>query len=177
MAKKYVKDYRLSDSLDAKGRIRTEYEYIGGSYYRCADSATAAAKSRLLVILCTIGWVCWLLPLLFNNGSMRLAYISFPFIFAALTLWLLSTSAYTAVTAPDPMKHKQSDRLTNMLPGTALATAILSGIALIGTCVSAIFRIGELKSYDWLFGGCAAVVCAVGIIAFSQRKFFRTEER
>ena len=36
--KKYAKDYRLTDSLDERGRIRTETEYIG-AYYRFAGAA------------------------------------------------------------------------------------------------------------------------------------------
>lgn len=177
MAKKYVKDYRRSDSWDAGGRLSSEYEYIGGSFYRLTDAPTAKRKSRLLAGLCVLGWLCWLLPLLFNNGAMHLFYISYPFIFCALTLWMLSMAAYTALTAPDPMKHKQSDRLTGWLPGTALATAILSGIALIGLFIALIFHLGTLNAYDWLFGSCAAVLCAASITAFSQRRFFRTEER
>lgn len=177
MARKYVKDYRLSDPTEAGGRLRTEYEYIGGSFYRCTDALTAKRKARLLIGLCAVGWLCWLAPLLFNNGAMHLFFISYPFIFCALTLWMLSMAAYTALTAPDPMKHKQSDKLTSWLPGTALATAILSGIALLGLLIALIFRIGTLNAYDWLFGSCAAIVCGAGITAFTQRKFFYTEER
>lgn len=177
MARKYVKDYRPTDSLDAHGKLHTEYTYVGGSFYRLSDAQTFRRRSRLLAVLCVLGWIFWLVPLLFNNGAMHLFFISYPFIFCALTLWMLSMAAYTALTAPDPMKHKQSDKLTNWLPGTALATAILSGIALIGLPVAVIFRIGTLNAYDWLFGGCALALCGVGITAFTQRGFFRTEER
>lgn len=177
MARKYIKDYRQTESLDARGKLRSEYEYVGGSFYRVADAQTAKHRTRILIELCALGWLCWLVPLLFNNGAMHLFFISYPFIFCALTLWMLSTAAYTALTAPDPMKHKQSDKLTNWLPGTSLATAILSGISLIGLLVAVIFRIGTLNAYDWLFGICAALVCGAGILAFTQRSFFRTEER
>lgn len=177
MSKKYVKDYRLSDSPDANGRLRTEYEYVGGSFYRTAEASVAKQKSILLAVLCGIGWVCWLVPLLFNNGAMHLFYISYPFIFTALTLWLLSMAAFTALTAKEPLKHKQSDRLTNWIPGTSLATAILSGIALIGVIVTLIFWPEKLNGFDWMFGACAAVLCADGIVAFCQRRFFQTEER
>lgn len=177
MANKYIRDYSLSDSLDAKGRIRTETSYIGGSFYRTVDAVTAKKKSILVAILCALGWVLWIVPLLFNNGAMHLFFISVPFIFCALTLWMLSMAVYTALTTLEPMKHKQSDRLTNWLPGTALATAILSGISLIGLLVAVIFRLGALNGYDWLFGGCAAALCAVCIAVLSQKKFFRTEKR
>ena len=177
MSKKYVKDYRLSDSVDANGKLYTEYEYIGGSFYRTADAATAKQKSVLLAVLCGVGWACWLVPLLFNNGAMHLFYVSYPFIFAALTLWLLSMAAFTALTAVEPMKRKQSDRLTNWIPGTSLAAAILSGVALIGVIVTLIFRPEKLNGFDWLFAACAAALCAIGITVFCQRKFFQTEEK
>lgn len=177
MSKKYVKDYRLSDSVDASGKLHSEYQYIGGSFYRTAEPSVARHESVLLAVLCGIGWVCWLLPLLFNNGAMHQFYISYPYIFAALTLWLLSMAAYTALTAPDPMTHKQSDKLTNWIPGTSLATAILSGIALVGTVVTMIVRPDLFNSFDWLFIACAAVLCGIGVTVFTLRKFFKTEER
>ncbi len=177
MGRKYIKDYRRTEIEDAGGRLRDEYEYIGGSFYRTADAVTAKKSSILLAALCGIGWACWLVPLLFNNGAMHQFYISYPFIFAALTLWLLSMAAYTAVTAPDPMIRKQSDRLTNWLPGTSLATAILTGIAVIGTAVTMIVRPDAFNAYDWLFLACAVVLCGIGITVFILRKFFKTEER
>lgn len=177
MAKKYVKDYRPSDTVDARGRLHTEYEYIGGDYYFCEGLQPVRSRARVLCILCAVGWASWLAPLLFNNGAMHLPYISFPYIFAALTLWLLSMAAYTALTVAEPMKRKQSDRLTNWLPGTTLATAILSGIALLGTLATRIFRADALNAYDWLFGICAVLLCAAAVAVFSQRKHFRTQMR
>lgn len=182
MAKKYVKDYRLKDSIDANGRIHSEAEYVGGSFYRCTDADTAKRKSVFLACICAFGWLAWLLPLLFNNGAMHLFYLSYPFIFCALTLFLLSMAAYTALTAPDPMKHKPSDRLNKWIPGTALTTAILAGVVLAGLALTVIFRFDvrlghTLNAYDILFAVCAAAVCAAGITAYTQRKFFRTEER
>ncbi len=177
MGRKYIKDYRPSETEGVGGRLRTEYEYVGGDFYRTADAATAKKTSILLAALCGIGWACWLVPLLFPNGAMHLFYISYPFIFAALTLWLLSMAAYTAVTAPDPMIRKQSDRLTNWIPGTSLATAILSGIAAVGTVVMRIIRPDAFNAYDWLFLPCAVVLCIIGITVFILRKYFRTEER
>ena len=176
-SKKYVKDYRSIDTVDSKGRLHTEYEYIGGAYYFCEDAGTVRRKAILLAALCGAGWLFWLLPLLFNNGAMRLPFISFPYIFTALTLWLMSMSAYTALTAHEPMKHKMSVRLAKWLPGTSLAAAILSGVALLATAAAYVFGIGSLNTYDWLFASCAALVCASAIICHTQKKFFRTEER
>lgn len=177
MGRKYVKDYRRSESADAGGRLRAEYEYIGGSFYRTADAVDAGKYSILLAVFCVIGWVCWLVPLLFNNGAMHQFYISYPFIFAALTLWMLSMAAYTAVTVKEPMKRKQADRLRNWIPGTSLATAILSFIALAGTVITMIVRPDLFNSFDWLFIACAAVLCGIGVTVFTLRKFFKTEER
>lgn len=176
-SKKYVKDYRSISTVDSKGRLRTECEYIGGDFYFCTDAGTVRRKTKLLAALCVAGWIFWLLPLLFNNGAMRLPFISFPYIFTALTLWLMSMSAYTALTVHEPMKHRPSVRLTKWLPGTSLATAILSGVALLGTAAAYVFSIGSLNSYDWLFASCAALVCAAAIVCHTQKKFFKTEER
>lgn len=176
-SKKYVKDYRSIETVDSKGRIRKEYEYIGGSFIFLEAAEVVRRRAKLLAVLCAAGWIFWLLPLLFPNGAMRLPFISVPFIFSALTLWMLSMSAFTAATAQEPMKHKRSARLTKWLPGTSLATAILVGVALIGTAVAYLFSIGNLNAYDWLYAGCAVMLCADAFICFTQRSFFRMEER
>ena len=177
MAKKYVKDYRLNETIDERGRIRSDAEYIGGSYYLQQDRATARTRGRVLAAVCAVSWICWLVPMLFNNGSMHIAFISYPYIFIALTLWLRSMALYTALTLTQPMKHKDSDRLTNWLPGTSIATIVLSGVVLIGLGVSVVFHIGTRNSYDWLVLAGDAVLLAGGIFTLTQRKFFRTEER
>lgn len=176
-SKKYVKDYRSIETVDAKGRIRAEYEYIGGNFFYIEEAATVRRKTKLLTALCAAGWIFWLLPLFFNNGAMRLPFISVPYIFTALTLWMVSMSAYTGLTVKEPMKRKPSVRLTSWLSGTSLATAILSGIALTGMVVAFLFDIGSLNAYDCLFAPCATLVCAAAILCFTQRKFFKTEER
>ena len=177
MSKKYIKDYRLNEFFDAKGKVHTDYEYIGGSFFYIAEPQIVQRKSRQMAATCAVGWISWLLPLLFNNGAMRLPYISVPFIFSALTLWLLSSTVYITVTASEPLKHKQSDRLNKWIPGTSLATSILAGIALLGLLVSLVFKIGTQNNYDILFAAGAALECACGILCFTQGKFFRTEER
>lgn len=176
MAKKYVKDYRLTDSVDTRGKLCTETEYIGGQFYFQQGAAAVRARAKVLAGFNAAAWAAWLTPLLFNNGAMHIAFISFPYLFAPLPLWLMSMAVYTALTTPEPMKHKQSDRVCNLLPGGSIAAAILSGIALIGLGISLIFHIGTHNSFDWLFGICAALLLAAVLVIFSQRKFFRTEE-
>lgn len=177
MAKKYVKDYRLNETVDERGRIRSNAEYIGGSYYLKRDSAAVRTRAWILTAACAVSWICWLVPMLFNNGSMHIAFISYPYIFIALTLWLRSMALYTALTLTQPMKRKESDRLTNWLPGTSIATIVLSGVVLIGMGVSLVFNIGTRNSYDWLVLAGDLVLLAGSIFTLTQRAFFRTEER
>lgn len=177
MSKKYIKDYRLNETFDERGRVHTDYEYIGGCYFYFEDAELVRMKTRLLTAICVACWILWLLPLLFNNGAMRLPFISVPFIFAALTLWMLSSTVYIALTAAEPLKHKQADRLKKWIPGTALATSILSGAALVGLLISIVFKIGSHNQFDALFAVCAALICIGGVVCFTQKKFFQTEKR
>lgn len=176
-SKKYIKDYRSIEIFDSRGRLHREHAYIGGDYYYCEEAGAVRRRAKLLALLCAVSWICWLVPLLFNNGAMRLPFISVPTIFTALTLWLTSMVAYTALTVQEPMKRRPADRLAKWLPGTTLATAILTGVALVGTAVALIFGIGALNAYDWLFASCMLLVCAAAILCYSQRRFFKTEER
>ena len=58
--KKYAKDYRLSESLNERGRIRTEAEYIGAYYRYSAGYAEARAQISRILLITAIGCVLFL---------------------------------------------------------------------------------------------------------------------
>ena len=62
--KQYSRDYRLIDSVDERGRVRTETEYIGSFYRFAADYETVRAVQRRLRHLSWLAAGCFLLSLL-----------------------------------------------------------------------------------------------------------------
>ena len=65
VTRKYIRDYKLSESVTARGGIRTEAVYVG-KYYAFEDAALAERAARLLrlavSLTCSMLMVgaCWL---------------------------------------------------------------------------------------------------------------------
>ena len=166
---KYVRDYRLVENIDERGRVRTETEYIGDSYFFVRPT-DAAREKKIALALCAAGWIAFVLALTPNSAAMRTVYVALPFAFTALPLGMLTELAISTALAREPLEHYQADKLENSYPPRAMATALLPGIALIGQAVRWILGPGGMGWGDVVFTVCAAVVVCCGALAFTRRK-------
>ena len=57
---RYVSDYHLADSLDERGRIRTEVEYVGSLYSFSAPAEKVRQAKKRSLGLCAAGWVAYI---------------------------------------------------------------------------------------------------------------------
>ncbi len=159
---RYSKDYRLSDSLDERGRIRTEAEYIGKDFrFRRSGTARQAAKKTLG--LCTVpgnGFLAALCPV---SDVGRALYAVLPCAFTAVPLWLLTATALAALRVKEPFMRREQERFTVRFPGAALFAAILPGLALLGGGLRMLFGTVEHLSGDivFLIGNAAVLVSAI----------------
>ncbi len=168
MARKYIKDYRLTERMDGSGRIRTNYEYIG-AYYRYAAGAEAVRREkRRLIAACVIGWAAFAGGLLPTSEASRAVYAVLPYLFAALPLGLLTGAVLTAMPKSEPLRHQQADILTVRYPPAALWTAILAGAAILGALVRLLVS-DRADGGDIAFFLCAAILVGVGLFAYSRR--------
>lgn len=169
--KKYIRDYRLVETIDERGRIRSDYEYIGSEYVYVLGADTVRREKRTLLVLIAVGWLAFLGGLLPSAAGMRALYVALPFLFAAVPLGVMTDTLLTAAPKTEPLRHPQADRLENRYPLSALWTSILSGAALLGECVRLVIG-AERTGGDFLLLAAAAVLAAVGICAFSRRGRF-----
>ena len=58
--RKYLKDYRLVETVDERGRIRTGYEYIGPDYRYARGLETALKARRQALAACGAGMLAFL---------------------------------------------------------------------------------------------------------------------
>ena len=166
--KRYIKDYRLVESVDDRGRIRTTYEYIGPAYgYVLGPEAAGREKRRILAVL-VLGWLAFFGALLPDAGVMHGVYVALPFVFAALPLGLVTDVVLTALPKDEPLRHQQADLLSNRYPPAALLTAILPGVSLIGALIR-LLLIGTAHWGDGVFAVCALALIACGWYLFSRR--------
>ena len=87
---RYVKDYRLVETFNEKGRVRTEYEYIGEDYWFTAGAASVRKAKRGVTAGCVLAWLSFIAALWPVSTAMHTIYTAFPFAFSALPLGLLT---------------------------------------------------------------------------------------
>ena len=166
---RYIKDYRIVETVNERGRIRSNYEYIGAAYVFAADAKTLYRARRFALAACLIGWLAFLGALLPNSTAMRTFYVSLPFAFAALPLWLLTEDAVFAFRAKEPLEHRHADRLANRYPAAAVFTAALPAVSLIGELVT-LLRGLDLRAGDIAFTLFAALLLGCGAVSYRGRK-------
>lgn len=174
--RKYVKDYKLNQTVDERGRLRSDPEYVG-SYFVFKESLDKVREqAKKCLIACGIGWTAFAASLFLNTGSMRLFHISLPYAFTAIPLWLLTDVTIKALKAKGKMQHRESDEMNQKYPGASMWTAVLTVFALLGMLIAVIFKIGSLGKADILFALLASTVCACGAYCFKYKSTFTTEE-
>lgn len=166
--KRYIKDYRLIETVDERGRIRSDYEYIGADYRYVLGAEAAGRERRLLLALWGAGALAYVGALLPRSGGMTAVYAALPFLFTAIPLGIGIDTVLTAMPRREPLRHQQADMLENRYPSAALWTAILPAASLIGQLVRLLLG-GAAYWGDGVLALCAAVLTAVGAVLFSRR--------
>lgn len=170
MAKnRYIKDYRIVETVNERGRIRSDYEYIGQPYYFAAKADRIRRAKKSLTALCVLAWIAWICAMLPDNTAMRTWYVSFPFAFAAIPLAMMGDLVFSLLRVREPMERRDADRLENRWPPRCLAAAILSGLALLGEAVN-LMRGLPMKGGDGIFTLCALVILVCAVLCFRERK-------
>ena len=148
---KYSRDYRLIDSVDARGRIHTETEYVGENYgFREGERAARTAAKRM-AFFCALAWLCWLAALFPPSTAMKTLYAALPCAFTALPLWLFSSAVVTALRVRVPFVHRDADRLNFRLPAAGMFSALFPAFALLGELLSLFFARPAVLPGDWVF--------------------------
>ncbi len=176
MAKgKYIKDYRIVESLDSRGRIRVETEYIGEPYVFVSGLEKARKVRDLALLLCLGAWLSFVGALIPNSAGMRTLYVSLPFAFTALPLGMMSSLLLGSLGVKEPMEHRLADRFENRYPALALGLTALPAFSLIGEGVLWLGG-GQMLPGDAVFAPCAALLFACGLGCFLQRGKLRTRK-
>lgn len=170
MARKhYARDYRLIDSVDERGHIRTDTEYIGAYYrYTGGYEAAQAARKRLWVSALGAGF-CFLLALLPRSTASLTMYVTLPFLFAALPLGLLLAALYRLRQLGQRLDRRAADIVNDHLPARCLALFLLPLLALAGEGI-ALLRGAAFLPGDALFLAGALGCAGCGLVCFKARR-------
>ncbi len=175
VTRKYVKDYKFSESVTEGGKIKTEAVYVG-DYFRFVDPKAAAKIRKYLLPLTILAWILYIIPLFPLTAAMHLMYVALPYAFAALPLGYLTASAVWFLRDKEPLVRSQADKISTRIPICTTWTMILTGIALVGEIVTAIADPGRMLVWDIAFSVCTAAVFGIAVWVFSHRADLKTKK-
>ena len=172
---RYESDYRLTERVDPRGRVRRDAEYIGTEYRYVLEPAALRRARRGVLIACAAGAAAFIGALLPHSAASHTIYITLPFVFTALPLGIAAETVLSAPRGGGTLERRQADRLSNRFPAAAAFIVILCGIALIGEGVRALTG-GDLSAGDAVFSACAALEAACGVFLLNKRRSFDTRK-
>ena len=171
---RYIADYRIVETVDERGRIRSGYEYIGAPY-DYAEGADAVKRARGRVAgCCAAGWTAYAAALAPVSKAARALYTALPFAFIALPLFMISALCADLFRQKPPFEHRFADRLENRGPACSFFTALLGAVALAGEAVNALR--GGLLPGDAAFAAGAAALVACGVACHRQWRDLKCEK-
>ena len=86
---RYAKDYILDETTDENGQVSFQYNYHGPVYKLTADQRL----NRQVRLLTCLSWLLFVTAMLPKSHAMHVWYVSLPFAFAAIPLWLMARIA------------------------------------------------------------------------------------
>lgn len=169
---RYVGDYRIVESIDGRGRVKSDYEYIGAPWVYAGDAATVKAARSRVALCCAVGWAAWVAALIPVSSAMRSLFVALAFAFAAIPLALATGTALSLFREKPPFEHRHADRLENRAPACTFFTALLAVAALIGEAVNTL-RGAAMLPGDAVFSACAVILAACAVICHRQWRRLR----
>ena len=170
MAKnRYAKDYRLVETWDERGKVKTTYEYIGSPFrFSCTDETVEKEKKKVVVFMVT-GWICYVAALLFRSQAMHALYVALPFAFTGIPLFIYTDIVFSFRKMQEPLEHRHADRMNNRYPPVTLLLTVFSLYALAGEAVNLAMK-RDLFPGDMVFIAGAFGLFWIGMLAFRSKK-------
>ena len=173
---RFGKDYRLIETFDQKGRVRTTYEYIGDSYVFCSEAETVGRVKRHAPVRCLCGWLFWIAALSLPSGAGRKLYAVLPLAFSAVPLVFLTEYAVTLRKLKEPLEHRHADMLENRYPTAAMFLSILAFFSFAGE-TAGLLTGGGFSAGDALFLAGSAGLFFAGVLSLRARSQISVQKR
>ena len=156
ISKKYLNDYIVEKVTDERGRTRSQAVYVGGDY-TFVPSVTKTDK-RIVAALSVVSDFAFIGAFALRTQAAMVAYVIVPFVVTLISLYIMSVSAFSFLFAKDIIKRYDAERTARRFYPSALISAVLAGVALIGFAVFLIRSADEFLSGDILFCLMALIV-------------------
>ena len=170
VTRKYIKDYKFSESLE-NGKVKTTAVYVG-DYYEFVNADMARRGRMIMLPICIIAWLLFVGVLVPNTTASHLMYVLLPYAFIAIPLGYASSSVFTGFRAEKRMIRSEKEKVWDRLHGISIFGMILSAVSFLGVVISAIAGVRLSGIWDILFAVVCAVLFALFLLLFIFRKVF-----
>ncbi len=175
VTKKYVKDYKFSETVTERGRIKTEAVY-SGRYFRLKDASGAKKAAVPMLVMLGVLWLLVAAALVPNSGAAHILYVLVPYAFSALPLGKLTQSMLFVRRAGDKLIRSEADKISGQLPSAAVWLMILSGVPAAGLALTLLINKTAPGGADVFFAFVCAALFGAGAGIFRRRSVFSSEE-
>jgi cytochrome bd-type quinol oxidase subunit 2 len=177
VTKKYVKDYRLENQKNKKGKDVTRPVYAGNYFvFEKSPEEVKRARTRLTVYgaLAVICFVAGLLSYV-NKGFSAQYYTLFPFAFCAFPLLYLGFAVYAFYAFKGRATREQKEKMIDRLEKSGLVTVVLSALCMVGLLIAMILKIAGKETRpvtvnDFIFIAAAVLLLVISLLVFGLRK-------
>ena len=188
---KYVGDYHLTEEFDGKGRIHHTLSYIGKPYFFDAEPDEVIRGRKRLIVMCAAAFAVYLAAMVPASDMMHYFYVSLPFAFCAVPLFLLIKTLLsvpaTAQKLAQPLERRQADRISNSIPQYSVFLMVLAAGALAGTAIAWIRNIiagddpgtvmTDRFSGNLVFTAMASALAVLAVMIFRKRSVLSVHEQ
>ena len=173
---KYVKDYRLYQYFDEKGKVHSRTEYAGAHFEYVREPSQMKRDFRLLLLCCAAGWLLFIASLIPVTAALHRVCFSLPFAFCAVPLWFVSTALFTFYRAEPPLTRRESDIVFRRLKPVSIVYMVLAFGSLAAFVIAYIVDKSDFSAVDVIPLASSAVLSASSALVFAKKDSFQTRE-
>jgi len=168
ISKKYLKDYRIDEYIDANGRVKSEAVYIGGDY--TLSPQVSAGDKRLVMLLSVLSGSFYCGALIPVTRAARVAYVVMPLALSALPIFLMARAALSLLTAKVAMPREKAEGITDRLPLCALMAAMLAAASFLSLIITAAASWDGAGAGDYIYAACSLALSLTAAAAFLKTR-------
>ena len=173
-SKRYLKDYKLTPELTAKGRLSPVASYVGAYHRFTAEPAELERAKRLYQILTAVAVLLLVLQLWYTDLMDReRRFLLLPMAFNIFPAFGTVMGVLRLRIAPPRMTQRQRDRICNRLPAFSLGFMVLAVLSFAATvaqlCLHGVILPTTLYCAD------ALALSVLTVFIFRLRRVLKTE--
>ena len=171
-----IRKYNDEYITDISGKAKDGVIYIGDWYVFENDAKTVLRAKLLATVFSLLSAVLFVAAGFLDAEASYTAYVFMPYIITFLPIVFSVADGFKLLSFGERLTHKQYDNTVVNLRHTSLATAILSGLSLIGNAVMYISGLGFDKilfrhlTQDIIFTICILAILILNILVYFVQK-------